>query len=68
VLQLLRWLRVICGRRLYEQLVGKTVFAQFMAKSNDQDIMAVVRRLIAAGIAPMFAYTTSEFHGGNVSQ
>jgi len=63
---LLRWLRVICGRWLYEQLVGKTVFAQFMAKSHDNDIMAAVRRLIAADITPMFAYTASEFHGVNM--
>lgn len=66
--KLLRWLRVICGRWLYEQLVGKTVFAQFMAKSHDNDIMAAVRRLIAADITPMFAYTASEFHGVNIDQ
>ena len=68
VVQLLRWLRTICGRWLYEQLVGRTIFAQFMAKSGDQDIVAVVRRLTAAGITPMFAYTASEFHGGDISQ
>ena len=30
--------------------------------------MAVVRRLIAAEITPMFAYTAAEFHGGSASQ
>jgi len=60
---LLRWLRAICGRWLYEQLVGRTVFAQFMAKTSDEDLMAAVRRLTGAGVTPMFAYTASEFHG-----
>ena len=59
---------MICGRWLYEKLIGKTVFAQFMAKSTDQDIMAAVGRLTGAGITPMFAYTAAEFHGGNTSE
>lgn len=39
-----------------------------MARSSDSDIMAVVTRLTAAGITPMFAYTASEFHGGSTNK
>jgi len=63
---LLRWLRAICGRWLYEQLIGKTIFAQFMVKADDEDIMSsTVKRLVATGVSPMFAYTASELHGGS---
>jgi len=59
---------MLTGRWLYEQMVGRTIFAQFMAKTSDSDLMSVVRRLIAADVTPMFAYTASEFHGGDTSQ
>lgn len=66
--QLLRWLRAVSGRWLYEQLLGRMVFAQFMVKSRDSDIITAARRLTAASVTPMFAYTASEFHGGNTAQ
>jgi len=35
-----------------------------MARLDQDDILAVVRRLTSARVTPMFAYTASEFHGG----
>jgi len=61
--KLLSWARRVLGQRLYKRMLQATVYGQFMAGENRDEVLQCAEKHWQAGIMPMFAYTAAEIHG-----
>ncbi len=63
LLQLLRWLWNCLGSGLFKRVMKSSLYGQFLAGEDNEDVIRTAEKNSRAGLYPMFAYTAEEVHG-----